>query len=151
MKVAFLRGTNFLDKLIKGWTGYKYSHCELVFSDGVTIGTSLRSPFKVESKKVNYNKGYWDLIDIKLDMDQEIRIRTFCNAQIGKEYDWTAIWFSHLLPFKIQDDNKWFCSELCVAAFQKIKYLPHELPSQINPGEFYKLILKYEYFPLEIN
>jgi uncharacterized protein YycO len=150
MKVAFLRGTSFFDKLIKGWTGEKYSHCELVFSDGVTIGNSLKSPFRVESKKVNYNKGYWDFIEIKIDLDQEIKMRTFCNAQIGKEYDWKAIWFSQFIPLKFQDDKRWFCSELCVAALQQIKYLPYELPSEINPGEFYRLILKYEYFPIEI-
>ena len=43
MRVAFYKGEgNFFDKLIRWWTKSSYSHCELIFSDGIFFSADPR-------------------------------------------------------------------------------------------------------------
>ena len=140
MKVAFLKGTGILDRLIQFWTFSKYSHCELIFSDGSSFGTSLTSPFKTQFTYKIYFHQQWDIIDVDIPMEKETLIKAFCWTQVDKKYDWKAIFFSMILPFRKEDPNKWICSEICVAAFHVADYFGGTKACTVNPGKFAKMI-----------
>ena len=135
MKVAFLKGTGYIDYAIRLWTFSQYSHCEMVFSDGQTIGVDLILPPTVTRRTMRYNAN-WDLIDLDIPCDREERIRFFVTQQLGKAYDWKGIFLSQVLPFKSEDPDKWFCSELCMAAFKFGGYFPDEISAKVSPKRF---------------
>jgi hypothetical protein len=140
MKIAFLKGTGIIDRLIQIWTLSKYSHCEIVFSDGTTFGNSLVAPFRTQISHKTYSPKYWDLVDVNIAPEQENLIRAFCWTQVDKKYDWKAIFFSQILPFGWEDPNKSICSEICVTAFQLAGFFISYKASKVSPGKFRKLI-----------
>lgn len=140
MKIAFLKGTGIFDRLIRLWTWSSYSHCEFIFSDNISIGTDLNTPFNVKVKGHLKYTSNWDFVDVKLTPEQEKLVRDFTNLQVGKGYDWKGIWFSQFLPFKAENPEKWFCSELCTSGLQKAGLLSGLKPCTINPGKLYKLL-----------
>lgn len=144
MKVAFLKGTGFIDYIIKIWTFGKYSHSELVFSDGTWFSTELAWPFKTSFHRYDeqWANKHFDFIDINITAEQEQRIREFCVGEVGCAYDWKGIILSMILPFKKADAEKWFCSEICVAALQIIGLLQGVKPQCVFPNKLSKLLKK---------
>jgi len=139
MKVAFLKGDGILDRLIQLWTWSKYSHCELIFSDDRTFGTSLSFPFQTEFCK-RPHLWFWDIVEVNIPPEKEALIRKFCEGQVGKQYDWKAIFFSQILPFRADNPKKWICSEVTTAAFRAAGYLTKHKPCAVSPGKFSKII-----------
>lgn len=119
MKIAFYRawagGGSTMDKLVSLWTRSPYSHCELIFSDGTSFSSSSRDG-GVRFKQVKYVSGRWDVM--LFETEYEVEMRQWCDSQLGKKYDYLGI-LSHviMLPF-IQDNSRWYCSEICSAALQ---------------------------------
>ncbi len=140
MKVAFLKGSGLLDRLIQMWTFSKYSHCELIFSDEASFGNSLVAPFRTQFSHKFYSYVDWDIVEVDVPQDKENLMRAFCWTQVDKRYDWKAIFFSMILPFKKEDPNKWICSEICVAAFHVAGYFGGTKACTVNPGKFAKMI-----------
>lgn len=140
MKVAFLKGTGFVDKLIKFWTMSRYSHCELVFSDGTWFGNALDGEMKTGFKTRDANPAYWDFIELPTSEADEIKIKAFCEDEKNCKYDWTGIFLSQFIPLGIQSKTKWFCSEICTAALQEIGMLKGIKPYRVSPGKLNSLI-----------
>jgi hypothetical protein len=94
------------DRLIRLWTGSRFSHVELVV-DNIAYGADAWEG-KVRTKFVNtFNPEHWDVVPVALVKD-----RTWINAQVGKKYDWLGI-FGFFMPFRVQDKRRWYCSEFC--------------------------------------
>lgn len=134
MKFAFYKGKgNFVDKMIRIVTHGKYSHCELIFSDGMWFSAdSWENKCRYKDEKL-FNPNNWDFIDFDYN---EKTARMFCDSVEGKEYDYQAIalW---LLPDVFRDNReKWYCSEVCNEAvgFPRFK---------ISPSAFYNKIAKW--------
>jgi uncharacterized protein YycO len=140
MKIAFLKGTGIVDRLIQMWTFSKYSHCEMIFSNEESFGNSLIYPFKTCISRKPYLPKYWDIIDVNISAEKESKIRDFCEKNIGKSYDWTAIFFSMIIPFRLGSKDKFICSEVCTEAFQAAGYFSDKKACTVSPGKFYKLI-----------
>jgi len=140
MKVAFLKGTGFIDKLIKFYTKSDYSHCELVFSDGVWFGNALDGKMKTGFKSRIPDPKYWDFIELPTSEADEIKIKAFCEKEKDCKYDWSGIFLSQILHFGAQSKTKWFCSEICTAALQEIGMLSGIKPHKVSPGKLYSLI-----------
>jgi len=142
MKVAFLKGTGLIDRLIQIWTFSKYSHCEIIFSDGITFGNGLAFPYKTQMSHKLYSHVDWDFVEVAVSKETEQKMMNFCWTQVDKEYDWKAIFFSMILPFRQQNPNKWICSEIGVEIFRQGGYFRDVKPCTVNPGKFYKLLQK---------
>lgn len=142
MKIAFLKGTGFVDRLIQLWTWGKYCHAELVFSDGVWFSTELSSPFKTSFHRYTELSQYWDFVELNITPEQEQEIRKFCTGELGCSYDWKGIFLSMILPLGRADPDKWFCSEVCAASLQTIGILPNIVAHRISPNKLYKLLKK---------
>jgi uncharacterized protein YycO len=64
-------------------------------------------------------------------------IKNFCNAQVGKGYDWAGIFLCQVLDFNIDNPNKWFCSEVLAAAFK----MPR--PNWYNPQRLLEKVINF--------
>lgn len=135
MKIAFHKGVTPWDWAIRLFSGGPFSHCELVFSDGLHFGAR---PFR----KVNYihrkTDETWTAVDIPCSDGQERQIRKWCDGEVGSGYDWWGI-ARFVLKFIPASEDDWFCSEICTAALQQIFLLPNIEPQTIHPVGLYNL------------
>jgi hypothetical protein len=130
MKFAFYKGKGTLiDKMIRVATLGKYSHCELIFSDGRWFSADAwenKCRYKPESE---FNPNNWDFIDFHCD---EALAKMFCDNIEGSEYDFRAIatWF---LPDFRDDRSRWYCSEVGheAVAFPRKRISPSALAKKL--------------------
>lgn len=143
VKLAFYKGNGkTLDRLIRWWTKGQYSHCELVFSDGMFFSADAWSN-KVRYEKVYANPDNWDFVDVVMTRREELAVRAWCDSQNGKKYDYVGILFAQILPLSIDMPSTWFCSEICVAALQRVGKLIGLRGQDISPVDLAKI---YEVF-----
>ena len=76
-RAAFYKGTRpglpgVYNRGVRGWTHSKYSHVELVFSDGVSWSSSFEDG-GVRPKNIAYSSGDWDFIELPAWMEPAAR------------------------------------------------------------------------------
>lgn len=102
MKLAFYKDKgDMFDTLVRWWTRPKffkfwesarYSHVEVVFSDGLCFSASPRDK-GVRFKSIDLTDGKWDVLELKVPQEGEALARLWSKGQAGKEYDWFGILF----------------------------------------------------------
>lgn len=118
MHLALYKGTRpglqgVYNRLVRWWTASPYSHCEVVFSDGVSASSSWVDG-GVRLKVIEFDPDKWDLIDIHGDED---KARAWFIKHSIDGYDLLGMfWF--VWGGLRQDKEKWSCSEACGAALQ---------------------------------
>lgn len=152
-KVAFYKGRpeqfiyRILNTAVRWWTHGPYSHVEYI-DDHDTDDVNQwdwysASSFKekcVRVKTVHIKKGHWDIFDLSYN-NKEKAIELF-ESQMGKPYDWIGIFFSQILPTKIHNPDKWFCSEIVAKALQCSGSLAlYKAPSEYSPNGLYRALL----------
>lgn len=150
MKLAFYKAKQphnkyKLDGLVDALTGgYGYSHVELVFPDGTCFSSSVLDG-GTRFKKINLNPERWVVVDLpnslftpKYSAD---RVHMRASKILNRGYDHLGILFYHLIPFKIQDNGKWWCDEaVCWAlGMRKFRNNPNKLAKMVGlgPAKFY--------------
>lgn len=89
MKLALYKGgTRCISKIIRFWTKSEYSHCEIVFTDGI-CGTSSDLDGGVVLRYIELDPHRWDLIELK-GFD-EAYARTWFEKQKGRKYDYLGL------------------------------------------------------------
>lgn len=101
-----------------------YSHCELMFSDGLS-GSASFIDGGVRIKAIDYNPDHWDFIDLPPEL--ETPARKWFEQHRGEPYDLSGnlrfvCWMVRESP------NGWFCNEAMGAA------LGHLEPWRIGPN-----------------
>jgi hypothetical protein len=145
LKIAFYKAWvagDLKDKLISIWTLGPYSHCELIFSDGVSFSSSWRDDgVGVRYKDIHYLPKRWTFIDIPATEEQELEVRSWCDTKVveNAKYDWRGI-IQFVIPFIKQSDEDWFCSEICIAALNHGGVT--DLSTFNSPNSFYRLLTK---------
>ena len=148
IKVAFYKGKgNFLNSIVRWWTGSIYSHAELVLPDGITwLGISPFLKSKVDArKKLLLNPGEWDFINIQITEEQLEIILEFLEDTKGCGYDWIGMLLSQFLPCKIKHKKRWYCSEwiayalriACVLDWRTIRIYDRK---DLSPAVLYELV-----------
>jgi uncharacterized protein YycO len=124
MKVIFSRNNSLASWLIRLFTWSRWHHCGVVVDRGKqgayvieasgSKGGVVRTPLQefLDSYSVT-EIAYLPCADEKAALD-------FMEAQVGKGYDWTAI-FSFVFKFVKHKEDKWFCSEVIARASQKFR------------------------------
>ena len=136
------------DRLIRRWTRSPYSHVEILLMDRKTL-VGINPPTKNIVKK-SFPRKYtlktdWDLVSISIDREQEKRLLEFMSRTMGHKYDWIGMLLSNLIPFKVKQKNKWYCSEWVLEALlyanilQTRKISPYNHRG-ISPGELFILL-----------
>lgn len=93
-----------------------YSHCELVFTDGLS-GSASYIDGGVRLKRIDYDDEHWDLIDLPADPNAEAYARGWFEANAGAPYDLMGN-VRFVLPFLPDSERGWFCSEAMAAALR---------------------------------
>ncbi len=90
-----------------------YSHCELIFNNGLSASASFIDK-GVRIKKITYtSEKHWDFLPIP-DVHEADSYAWFIKHK-GKKYDIMGnIRFA--TNFANEDGDKWFCSEACLAS-----------------------------------
>jgi hypothetical protein len=116
-RAAFYKGTRpglpgIYNRGVRHWTHSKYSHVELIFSDGVSWSSSFEDG-GVRSKEINYSSDDWDFIELPPWMEDGAR-RWF-EQHKGWHYDLAGN--VHFVFFFVRGaQRKVFCSEAIAEA-----------------------------------
>jgi len=121
MKAAFYSGTRpglqgLYSRAVRWIDRGPYSHCELVFSDGLSASASWMDG-GVRFKRIDYNPAHWDFIELP-DAAEPYACEWF-RANEGAPYDLMGN-VRFVLPWLSDSEKGWFCSEAMAAAL-KIK------------------------------
>jgi hypothetical protein len=137
---------NWQDKLVSIITYSKYSHVELIFSDGMWFSSSPRDG-GVRYKQILAKDDHWDYITLpKISDKEEDIIRKWCDSKLNSPYDWMGI-VGLLLPIIRECHWKWFCSEICVWALRQTQWFHSPLisltnykPPKVSPGKLWRIL-----------
>lgn len=106
---------NWVDKVIRLFTGKPYSHCEIAVEvvEGMPYCYSS-SPRDggVRRKIMKLPQENWDLIPLPYTSGQEIE--DFYQKTRGKKYDFLGA-VGVVIPIR-EKPNRWYCSEWCYQA-----------------------------------
>lgn len=113
-RLAMYKGKgNLFNGFIRFWDGGIYSHCELVFSDGVCASASYRDGREVRSKMIEMDNGHWDFVELPAHLEWPARL--FLQQTEGMGYDLIGQLRFIAAPLRGQRDKYW-CSEWIAAA-----------------------------------
>jgi len=132
--------TTIYGKLIKWWTKSNFYHTEVIIgnnwiSSRINEGVHVK-PLKPLKDKYLYKK----LPPIELTDRQYNNLHTWLLEQENKDYDLLGIIWSQVFPFRYDDKNKWFCSEIVTKILQ-ICGVPETFdltPNLVSPGKLAK-------------
>jgi hypothetical protein len=118
MKIAFYKGlhrdSSLLDKGICIASFSRYSHCEIVFSDGLCASSSWMDG-GVRFKAINIGSGNWDVYGLSIPDVQEALARSLFNLHEGSGYDVRgAVAARFGVDWRAKD--AFFCSGICAEA-----------------------------------
>lgn len=117
MQAAFYKGTRpgfqgIYSRAVRWIDRGPYSHCELVFSDGMS-GSASYIDGGVRFKQIDYNPAHWDFLDLPPSL--EPYARDWFERNAGAPYDLMGN-VRFVLPFLHDSQRGWFCSEALGAA-----------------------------------
>lgn len=140
LRVAFYKGKGkIVDKLIRWWTNSPYSHCELLFPDGIMFSSDAWSGGV--RWNTNYDLSNWDIVRVDLTKAEIDVLIRWCKTKETSDYDWLGV-IRFVIPFTNQDPDKWFCSELCAAGLKAVAKLPSKLKVwKLSPGQLHALLI----------
>lgn len=138
MKFAFLKhDTSIVGTLIKWWTKSNYSHCEILFDDGLMFSAHPKEGTSYRTLGFKEQRDY-EFLDLPTTLEEDIKIKCFCESELGCKYDWKGIWFSQIIRMSRSHKDQWFCSEVCTAAVQQIGRLQTCRACDVSPGHLHK-------------
>jgi len=111
-KAAFYKGTRpgmagIYNRLVR-WIGRgPYSHCELIFSDGLAASASWMDG-GVRFKRIEFDPEHWDFIG--LDPDKESTARLWFAEHDGQGYDLMGN-LRFLCGIVRESTDRWYCNE----------------------------------------
>jgi hypothetical protein len=115
MKIAMYKGTKrFFNRAVSWWTEGIYSHCEIVFSDGMAASSSQMDG-GVRTKYIEFDPMVWDFIDIGGSPEYEAKVRQWFKDHEEERYDYLGLVGFVFRPVKGKGSRK-FCSEACLEA-----------------------------------
>ena len=123
-------------KLISWWTTGKFSHVELVFSDGTKFSSSHRD-HGVRFKEFELKSENWAIVDLPMTEAQEARTRGLAQTFVGKKYDYKGVLGFVYSPLSA-DGNRWYCSEICAYLLNIEKVVA--TPPKISPSDLYYVL-----------
>lgn len=145
--ISFHKPKTLVGHLIALWTAGKYSHCEFVYNGQVF----LSNPGGVRTHKFEYEKNM-ELFELDKHIEAKDILEFFKTAQ-GKGYDYLGILGQFFYASKVQNDDRYFCSEFCLNAIDyalqftltyKLKSLKDRVGYTFNPSKLFSYLKKME-------
>lgn len=114
VRIRLFHSAGFYSRVIQCRTWSEWNHVAFVMEDGGMLG-ALSQGVCIQYKDD----------DAIYTQDFVVNVPQFdwvwLNAQIGKPYDWSAI-YGMAFNRDWHSENSWFCSELVAAAFEQSGY-----------------------------
>jgi hypothetical protein len=130
-KIAFYKGKGLIgNRLIKWWCRGQYSHCEMIFSDGITAAATITHGVHMQLR--SYDHTEWDFIELPASLEAKAR-QWFVDHE-GKAYDYLGD-IRFIFDFIPASKDKWFCSSACAAALgfeDAWRYDPNALAATLH-------------------
>ena len=134
-----------LSKMIRDKTHSKFSHVDIVTSEGLLLGSQYSEPDGdgVRIRQPNYqNFSFKEIVTITATTEQHDAFWRFLYNQVGKPYDTESIIDIgigiDLFHRNWRDDDSWFCSELAAAGVETSGILVFKKDlNWIDPQYFY--------------
>ena len=132
--------TTLLDNVIGVTSFSKYSHTELVFSDGVCFSASGRD-HGARFKDINPHPDRWDIFDLDITEEEEEHIRFMAKLYVKKKikYDYFGAVTSGLHLCLL--NKTYFCSEI-VAVLLGFIFEMDGFPCKYTPGKLVAYVKK---------
>jgi hypothetical protein len=112
VRIAFYKSRKRLfNRITCWWLRGPYSHCEIVFADGVSGSASFLDG-GVRMKRIDFNPDHWDFIEIEGD---EGAARQWFAEHDGDGYDLLGL-VGFIARIVEGHKRRWVCSEGCMAA-----------------------------------
>ena len=128
----FTTSSNFISWAIRQRTWGRFSHVQIIVG---AYGNTLLHGAELERQRVDVIsadangvycravqeeewKNYAILTYPEMTEEERTNVVRFCFSQIGKPYDFVGL-ASFLFYKKLQNDEKWFCSELAYIAYKQ--------------------------------
>ena len=135
VKVAFYKNNSHLfNRLVAWWTKGKYSHMELVFSDGLAASSSNRDR-GVRYKRIHFSPANWDVFELDETFSEEFA-REYFNRRLDKRYDIKGL-FGFVWQAAKDNPNKEFCSEVCMGM------LVFAEPWRFSPNQAFPVLKRF--------
>lgn len=124
---AFFKGTRpgipgLYNRLGRFMDHGPYSHCELVFSNGMS-GSSSFMDGGVRLKYIGYTSGDWDFVELPKHKETEA-LRWFIEHR-GAKYDIRGN-INAAFGWVVDSSDKWFCSESMAASLGLVNPWRHK-------------------------
>lgn len=136
-----VKQASFIPYIIGKWTKSNFYHVELILDNkwitsDIDYGVVIR-----DSEPLNEDWVYVTLNNVEVTDEQYELIFEWIKQQQNKKYDHLGIVYSQVLPFRYDDKNKWFCSELVIKILQLflIKEVIDLTPNLVSPGDIAKI------------
>lgn len=149
MKIVFTSSfTRPLPLVVSIFTLSKISHCEFLFSDGLSVFPSIYSKKVILTRKT-YPVNESVVLDLNISDAEEAVIRKWAESQLGVSYD-----FRSCIPPVLdkiisrkkatwQDSRAWMCSEFCAYGLDLIGWkLFKEDFFKVRPCDLYNELTK---------
>ena len=116
MRIIYCTSSGFISALIRLFTFSKWSHVAIEYNGVVIDSTSVDGVAASSLKR--FMATHRSIHMEELTGVDEDAVWRFLKSQVGKEYDFMAIF---AFPFRKswQSNDKWFCSEVAAAAIMK--------------------------------
>jgi uncharacterized protein YycO len=92
---------------------------------------------------LTYHKDGTEFDTLKISMRNKNKWKEFLESQVGKSYDWKAIFYFNF-DINFQDTLKWFCSELADTFFWFEGENYNRINKLISPGDLYLKLFGYK-------
>lgn len=141
MNVLFYRGTSIVSTVIRWQTRSRYSHVAMQNGDSVIEAWHIGGVRLTKSPFESHTNG--TVIDVCMfDFGGHIeqKMWNWLLAQVGKRYDFRMVLrFLPRLKETEESKDKYFCSELCMAAsvVGGLPFLSRVSPAYVAPGHLW--------------
>jgi hypothetical protein len=130
----------WIDRAIAAHDGGRFSHSELVFSNGDWFSSSWRDG-GTRFKRIDPDSGHWELVNVPATLEFEQTIRAWCEGELGVPYDMSGV-LAYKFFWRKQDPNRWYCSEIVSASLRAARLLAQNFePHRTSPNGLYELAL----------
>ena len=145
--ISFHKPKSLVGLLISAWTLGNYSHCEFIYNNEVY----LANPGGVRKQPFEYKKNF-DIFELDSNIEAQDILEFFEEVK-GAGYDYQGILGQFFYASKVQNDDRYFCSEFCLNAIDyalqftltyKLKSLKDRVGYQFSPSKLFKYLKDME-------
>ena len=127
--------------LIKKITNSDYFHCEVIINQEWISSLPSKG---VEIKPLKPLKARYDYVNVVVSKKHIFAAKKFIKEQEGKKYDFSGVlWAQFFNISRMQEQNKYFCSELAACILKKFKVEVPNKCAYYSPEKLFRLVKSF--------